>query len=219
MYDLILYGSSGHASMVLDSYREGNPSRRICIVDDFLDRGEMVFDVPVIGGFQEAVTELIQNKSTIIVAIGDNFARGEIVCRLKASCPAVNFQTVIHPSAIIGSNVCIGEGSVIGPGVVINANALIGDHCIVNTGSIVEHDSRLNTYSSIAPSVVMGGGCIVGECSAIGIGAVLLHRISIGKHTVIGAGAVVTENLESGIVAYGVPARKQRNRVEGEVYL
>ena len=51
---------------------------------------------------------------------------------------------------------------------------------------------------TIADNVWLGGGVIVGP------------GVTIGEHTVVGAGSVVTRPLPAGVVAYGSPARPQR---------
>ena len=44
----------------------------------------------------------------------------------------------------------------------------------------------------------------------LGGGVVVCPGVSIGEHTVVGAGSVVSSDLPSGVVAYGVPAKPQR---------
>ena len=44
----------------------------------------------------------------------------------------------------------------------------------------------------------------------LGAGVIVCPGVSIGEDTVVGAGAVVTRDLPAGVVAYGNPARVQR---------
>jgi len=53
----------------------------------------------------------------------------------------------------------------------------------------------------------------------LGGGVIVCPGVSIGENTVVGAGAVVTRDLPSGVVAAGVPARVireigDRDRIE-----
>jgi acetyltransferase-like isoleucine patch superfamily enzyme len=104
-------------------------------------------------------------------------------------------------------------------GAVINPSCTIGRFCIVNTKASLDHDSVMDDFSSLAPGVTVGGNCRIGTHSAIGIGAVLRHGITIGDHTVVGAGSLVMSCVESFSVAYGVPARRIRDRRQGDKYM
>ena len=104
-------------------------------------------------------------------------------------------------------------------GAVINSGTQVGRHCIVNTSARVDHDSVLGDFVSVAPGATLGGSVHVGEYSAISLGASVIHGITIGHDTVIGAGAVVVRNVDSNVVAYGVPARVVRRRERGQRYL
>jgi len=50
----------------------------------------------------------------------------------------------------------------------------------------------------------------IGDNVWLGGGAIVCPGVTIGDDTVVGAGAVVTRDLPAGVVAYGNPARVQR---------
>ena len=50
----------------------------------------------------------------------------------------------------------------------------------------------------------------IGDNVWLGGGAIVCPGVTIGDDTVVGAGAVVTHDLPAGVVAYGNPARVQR---------
>lgn len=89
----------------------------------------------------------------------------------------------------------------------------------MNTGSILEHEARLEAYSSLGPSASVGGRASIGRCSFVGMGAVVRHGIKVGDDTVIGAQAYVHNDLPSKVVAFGTPARVSRARSESDSYL
>jgi serine acetyltransferase len=65
----------------------------------------------------------------------------------------------------------------------------------------------------------MGGGVQIGNFSTISIGATVKHLIKIGDDVVVGANSLVLENLPNNIVAYGLPAKKIRERKREDKYL
>lgn len=71
----------------------------------------------------------------------------------------------VHPSAVLARGVTIGEGSVVMAGAVLNSNAALGRHCIVNTRASLDHDSRMEDFSSLGPNAVTGGRVAIGEYS------------------------------------------------------
>ena len=73
------------------------------------------------------------------------------------------FATVVHPTAILGSNVNIGTGGVICPYSILTCDIDLGDFCSLNLNCSVGHDVttghflHMNSYSEI------GGKCTIGN--------------------------------------------------------
>ncbi len=90
------------------------------------------------------------------------------------------------------ADIWIGDSTMIGPNVTISA-----------AGHPVNPDLRRAVAQFNMP-------VHIGKNVWIGAGAVILPGITIGDDTVVGAGAVVTRDLPSGVVAVGNPARVMR---------
>jgi sugar O-acyltransferase (sialic acid O-acetyltransferase NeuD family) len=218
--NILLIGSSGHAKVVIDIVEKEKRYQIIGLIDAFRSIGETTIGYAVLGA-EVDIPELVEknNITGFIVAIGDNRVRAQVVANIKKICPSVPFVSTIHPTASIGKEVTIGCGTVIMAGAVINPCCSVGEFCIINTNASLDHDSSMENFSSLAPRASTGGNCTIGNFTAIGIGAILRHGISIGNDTVIGASSLVMKNLGDLIVAYGIPARKIRERQQGEKYL
>ena len=119
-----------------------------------------------------------------------------------------NIATLIHPSAVIGEEVSIGEGTVVMAGAVINPCTIIGDGCIVNTCASVDHDNNLEDFVHIAVGAHLCGTVCVGNKTWIGAGTVVSNNLSVCDDCTIGAGAVVVKNIEEKGTYVGVPAKK-----------
>jgi sugar O-acyltransferase (sialic acid O-acetyltransferase NeuD family) len=220
MKNVLIFGASGHGSVVLDCLERSKEYRPVGFVDSNILKGTKKFGYEVLGTENEL--PILMERFNIeggIVAVGDNWSRRQFVTKIVSISPRLPFITAIHPSAILGKNAEVGKGSAILPGVIVNANSVIGDHCILNTRASLDHDSIMYNFTSLAPGVCTGGNVILGEGSAICLGARIIENISIGHYSVIGSNSLVLKDIPSKVLAYGNPARVIRKRMEWEPYL
>ncbi|WP_026825205.1 MULTISPECIES: acetyltransferase [Exiguobacterium] len=212
---IVIFGAGGHAQVIIDILELMGLYRIAGIYDDSPELvGKFIYGYPVLG--------LIGANSIIrkgIIGVGDNDRRASIAIKVGERMPDFEFISAIHPSAIVGRNVSIGPGVAVMAGSVINPNSVLQEHCVVNTMASVDHNCRLEPFSSIAPGAHLGGGVTIGTRSFIGMGATVIHNIHVGPDTVVGAGATVVSNLPSQVIAYGTPAKVTRGREVRETYL
>ena len=197
MANVYLFGASGHGKVIKDIL-QANGSKVEAFVDDNPEL-ESCAGIPVL--------HEVKGLSPIIVSIGANQIRRDVVEKITAVTHSIEFATAIHPSAIISPSANIGKGSVVMAGAVINADVVIGEHCIVNTGATIDHDCVVEDYCHIAPGVNISGNTHVGEGTWIGIGACVIQGVEIGNNCMIGAGSVVVKDIPDGVTAFGVPCR------------
>jgi len=185
---LYIYGNGGHAKVVADIAR-ANGYDNLIFLDD---NSDMKFNSNL-------------PKHPIIIAIGNALIRQKLQNLVLSS--GFELITLIHPTAVIGSDVTIGEGSVVMPGAIINAKSTIGNGVIINSGAIIEHECTIGDFAHICPGVAIAGGSLVGERSWIGIGSSVIQNITIKPDITIGAGSVVVKDILEGSLAYGNPCR------------
>jgi len=198
MEKIIIIGAGGHAKVIADIViKSGN--ELIGFLDDDKSTNEKILGYDYLGEIENC------NKYNMkfIIGIGDNGVRKMISEKYD-----LNYITLIHPSAQIGLNVKIGNGTVVMANVVINTETVIGDHCIINTGAVVEHNNFIENFVHISPNVSLGGTVKIGTQTHIGIGAVVKNNIIICKNCVIGSGGVVVKNIEKSGVYIGVPVKR-----------
>jgi len=200
---LIIIGASGHGKVVADIALAMKQWQSIAFLDDDPSK-QHELKWPFYGKVSEA-QQFLKN-SDFIVAIGNNAIREKIQRDLSAL--GATIATLIHPNAVIGSDVTIGTGSVVMAGVVINCGTTIGKGCIVNTGATLDHDNQLGDFVHISPGTHMAGTVTVGEKSWLGIGSVVINNVAICSHCLIGAGAVVVKDITEPGTYVGVPAKK-----------
>lgn len=216
----IIIGASGHAKVVTDIFEKQGLYEIVGFIDAKKTTGDSFMGYPILGA-EESLPELISRESDgyLFIAIGDNYVRGQVKNRLSEQLPAVKFATAIHPSAQIGKDVTIGEGTAIMAGAIINPCSTIGSFVILNTRSSVDHDNHIDDFASLAPNATTGGNVTIGSYSALSISATVKHGVKVGQHTVIGGSAFVNKHLPDQCVAFGIPAKCMRTRTPGERYL
>lgn len=141
--------------------------------------------------------------------------KNKLVEELK-SRHGLTFDRLIHPTAVLGSNARVGEGAIINVNATVGPNAVVGDFCVINRCASIGHETKTGRHSLLGPNAVVAGAVTIGECSTIAIRATVIDRIEIGEWTVIGAGALVTKDIPSRVIAYGVPARVIRENPEAD---
>lgn len=114
----------------------------------------------------------------------------------------------------------VGAETVIGRSVAIDSHTKIGQRVMIQTGSFVGGHTTIDHEVNIGPGVVLTNdkymraqpfplcGPHIGLGVRIGANATLLPAVSVGVQAMIGAGAVVTHDVEAGMVVAGCPARK-----------
>jgi sugar O-acyltransferase (sialic acid O-acetyltransferase NeuD family) len=117
------------------------------------------------------------------------------------------FATVIHPSAVVASEVQMEDGVQIMAGAVLQPGTSVGSNAVVNTGAIIDHDCVVGAHAHIAPGAVLSGCVRVDRGAHVGAGACIIQGVSIGAGSVVGAGAVVIRDVPRGVTTVGVPAK------------
>jgi sugar O-acyltransferase (sialic acid O-acetyltransferase NeuD family) len=141
----------------------------------------------------------------MMVAVGDSTNRNKIISYLPKE---TKFVTYIHPTALIGQDVEIGEGSYVGPYSILTTNIKIGKHAIINRGNQIGHDCIIGDYFSMMPGAIVSGNVSIGNKVYIGTNASIISKKFICSDVTIGAGATIVKNINLSGTYVGVPAKK-----------
>jgi sugar O-acyltransferase (sialic acid O-acetyltransferase NeuD family) len=197
---LVVLGAGGHGKVVADILLASDEDV-LGFLDDHKEVGSLVLGLPVIG----STSWLATNRARVALGVGDNASRSRVAEQALAH-GAVLVQA-IHPRAVVSPSSRIEEGAVLAALAVVNPEARIGRGAIVNTGAVIEHDCVVGAFAHVSPNAAMAGGCTLGACSHLGIGAAMLPGTTVGAGSIVGGNALVTRDLEGGVVAFGAPAR------------
>lgn len=202
---VIIYGGGGHAKSLIDLIRAEGKFQIHGIVDDGLQAGGKVLDVPVLGDGTVLSGLRRQGIGLAVNAVG---GIGSITPRLqvfeKLRQAGFSIPTVVHPRAYVEANAKIGQGGQIFFNAYVGSEAKVGFGCIVNTGAIISHDCVLADYVNISPGAILAGAVKVNDRSLIGMGVTINLNVVVGAGSRVGNSAVVKANVpENGVVRAG----------------
>lgn len=205
-HQVIIFGAGGHANVVAYTVELCfEIDHLLYVVDDEFTRGDSERNIRNIFSRQQVQQKISKSGAFGCLGAGDNFAREKHFKwfrKNKIICPVLK-----HPTAIVASDVEVGEGSFINAGSIIQPGATIGKGVIINTGAVVEHNCIVEDFVHIGPNVALGGGCRVGKKSWLGIGSTVNDHVTIGQMSMVASGAVVIDDVPDKVLTAGVPAR------------
>lgn len=202
---IIIIGGGSHAKVLIDLLLQ-QPVSILGIVDPNMT-GYTVLGIPVIGN-DDIVFNYATGEIKLVNGVGsteDLGKRTTVFGFFKSA--GYSFASLIHPAALIGTQVDIGEGVQIMAGAIIQTGSRIGHNTIINTRVAIDHDCTIGNHVHLAPGVTLSGGVVIGEGTHIGTGASIIQNIRIGKNSLIGAGAAIINDVPDNAVVVGVPGK------------
>ena len=198
---LLILGGGGHGRAVADIAEKLNRYEKIAFLDDKADE---VSGYEVLGRTSDFIN--FTDSAEFFVAVGNATVREKLMRELKNG--GAQIATLIHPSAVIGKNSVIGEGSVVMAGAVVGVDTAIASGVIINTCASVDHDNKIEDYAHIAVGAHLCGTVGVGKYVWIGAGATVINDVNICSGAYLGAGAVAIKDITNSGTYAGVPAVK-----------
>ena len=172
----------------------------------------------VFGDWEDIRPVLEENREKILSQQVENDARNSAIPLLDKK----DIHARIEPGAIIREQVQIGDNAVIMMGAVINIGAVIGEGTMIDMGAVLGGRAMVGKRCHIGAGAVLAGvveppsatPVVVEDNVLIGANAVVIEGVRIGEGSVVAAGSVVIEDVASGMVVAGVPARVVKKKDE-----
>lgn len=206
MKELIIVGAGGFGRE-LYNYAQGSIGYgKDFIIKGFLDFNQHALDrfcnyPPILGN---DVDYEIQNDDVFVLAIGNVRVKQKSIVSLTNR--GAIFYTLIHKTAIINSNVEMGDGCVIMPHAVIGSDAKIGSHTLIQANAVVAHDVKIGECCRLDCFTTCVGGVIIGNFVTLHTSSVINHKVKIGDFATVGACSFVIRNVQENATVFGVPA-------------
>jgi sugar O-acyltransferase (sialic acid O-acetyltransferase NeuD family) len=183
-----LIGAGGHAREVMMQIGE--------ILHCFVDDEYVTKDTLPLSSFNP-------DKYEVMVAIGESKSRYDMVSKLPIN---TQYFSYTHPSALIGWDVVVGEGSFIGANVIVTTNVNIGKHALLNRASQIGHDVVIGDYFSAMPGTIISGNVIIGDRVYIGSNATIKEKLKVCDDVAVGLNSGVVKDITEKGIYVGVPS-------------
>lgn len=207
MRDLVVIGAGGFGRETVDVVRAINdvrPTWNLLGVADDSPSPANLDRLAALGLHHLGGLTAIPTGVDIAVAVGRPAARAQIVATLADRDHS--YPSLIHPTAVTGSEFRHGEGLIVLGGVSIGTNVTLRDHVHLNGHAVIGHDVLCHDFVSINPSATVSGECTVGARTLLGAASTVLQQLTVGSDVTVGAAACVTRSLPEGCTVVGVPA-------------
>lgn len=204
---LLIIGAGGFGREVVNWATAWAHARGDVEVAGFLDDNPRALDgapcdFGVVGGLSQYD---FQPHDRAVIAICEPKVKAAIAQRLAGR---VEFATIVHPTAIVGSHCRIGAGSILCPNVVLTTNVTLGEHVHLNLSVTVGHDARIGAYSTLNSHSDVTGFAALEEGVFFGSHASILPHGRVGAYARVGAESLVLRRVRAGETVMGVPARR-----------
>lgn len=205
---LLILGAGGFGREVWEWARAAGLHSGGWLVRGFLDDNPGALDhhpdtgLPVIGSVS---TYSPGPDEYLVCAIAEPRVKQRVVEQVRSA--GARFVSVIHPTALVGRGVTLGEGCVLCPGVILTTDIRVGDFVTFNCCSSVGHDAVIGSWSTLNGRCDITGAVRLGEGVFVGSHATVIPQCDIGDWATLGAGSVVVRNVPPGATMFGVPAR------------
>lgn len=182
---------------------------------------ENVYDCKVIG---KELKYIFGDFEIIDKIIKENNLKNYVLKndRRNSGVPMLDITSInarIEPGAIIRDKVTIKDKAIIMMGAIINIGAVIGESTMIDMGVVIGGRVQVGNNCHIGAGTVLAGvieppsanPVVIEDNVVIGANAVVLEGVRVGKGSVVAAGAVVTQDVPSGVVVAGMPAKIVKN--------
>lgn len=215
---ILIIGGGDGAVQILDVLAKTPQQRAVAIVDDNTALvGRTIDGVPVVGSIAAneivAMVERCEVDKAVISISTLIPLRARLYEQLHAR--GVSFANIIHPSAVIGANVSLGEGNVIMAFCHIGACATLGNNNFLSAYCSIEHHGVLGSHCSFGPAVVTSSRVQFGDRVRCGTGIFLEPKLSIGNDAIIGSGCIIREDIPEATILKTKRNYFERKRLDG----
>ncbi|MFA6924327.1 MAG: hypothetical protein WC223_08745 [Bacteroidales bacterium] len=155
---IIIIGAGGHAKVVADAVLKQGQYTIAGFADDTKPLNNILNNGYKVIAKTNEIDKIADIAEYFVVAIGNNKVRSEKYESLKQK---IKPAAIIHPAAVLSSNVKIGNGCVVLANAVINEDVEIGSNCIINVMALIDHETKIGEHVHVSQGSIIGSNCVI----------------------------------------------------------
>lgn len=208
MKNLLIIGARGFGREIYDLATQCAGYNKEYVIKGFLDDNKVALIVFL---NYPNIVDTVENYS---IQENDIFicALGAVKWKKKYTEIILNkggkFISLIHPSAIINTNVRIGKGVSISHNVTLSNDCLIEDYVSMQACVVLGHDAKIGKWSHISAFSFFGGYASTAKEVTVNTRASIMPHMKIGEGAIVGASSLVVKNVKPNTTVFGVPATR-----------
>lgn len=207
MKNLIIIAAGGMGRTMYDLVRESVGYEEDFVIKGFIDDNQNALDgfigyPPIIGTISDYQPD---ENDVFVCSIGGQARK---MCMESIIERGGRFQTIIHKTARIGTNVKIGKGNVIAAYTSLGSEASVGNYNLIQSYTVIGHDVKIGDWNRIDTHVTCVGGTEIRNGADIYTSAVLNHGVVVEDNAHVGALSFVIRRVKEGTTVMGNPAKK-----------
>ncbi len=217
MKKYVIVGNSVYASMLYEYLK----AEELFSVIAFTVENEYICE-PVFHGLPVVPYERIQEvylPDTVDLLLGVGYSHmNEIKERvfLLYKQKGYSFATYAHASAIIPTEIELGEGNIFFEGTIIQKGCKIGDGNVFFARTLVAHDCIIGDYNSFSAASIAGNVEIKNKCF-VGMGSVISENLVLEDQSFVGANAYVNDHMQKGWAALGAKGKMVQRDISNRI--
>lgn len=206
---IIIMGHPNDLDLVIETFESESSFTSIgLVVASVTDVQDVSSQHKIMGTLDEL--PLLMKKFNInsgILAAKDNKLRQKLYKKVSKLAPQFKFTSFVHPKAVLGKGVRIGNGCMIMSGAILNSDSRTEDFCYIKSRASLGHDSHVKSFSVIDVNATLAGNVSIGTGCYVGLGANIIQDITIGNYCKIHDNTLVNKNIKDGSIVNGIPAK------------
>jgi sugar O-acyltransferase (sialic acid O-acetyltransferase NeuD family) len=187
MKNLVIIGAGDLGKEIVWLIEDINKRIPIYLILGFLDddtakAGTEFYGYKVLGGTEQLKELSGKTPLSAVIAIQDGTVRKKIV---EEHPEFDDWETIIHPTAVIAGSSTIGKGSVIFPQVTVSVDSALGDFGLYYIHASICNDCVIGSYVSVMMDSTVGDHVTINELCCVEAGAQVKSHTELGERLTI----------------------------------